>query len=185
MNSVISISGPPGSGKSSVAQMLAAQLGYALVQYDDFSGLTSATTERVQDWVLDDMPFEALFIAEFRENILELRASGPVIAETPLGPLHRVEGLQIDFSIWLDCDHDIALARALSKIIEQETWRSGEELAVWANGYLQSYLEFVARAVRYQRKTVMPKCMLRLDANAPLEDVLGHALDAVRDHMCG
>jgi shikimate kinase len=185
MNPVISISGPPGCGKSSVAQMLSAQLGYPLVQYDDYFGLTSAATEMVEDWVLQNMPLETLFIAEFREKIFDLCASGPVIAETPLGPLHSIEGLHVDFSIWLDCDHDIALARALSKIIEHETWPSGQELAVWANGYLQSYLDFVAKAVRHQRKTVMPKCMLILDAHAPLGEVFARALDGVRNHMCG
>jgi adenylate kinase family enzyme len=183
MNSVISISGPPGSGKSSVAQAIAKLLCCELVHYDDYPSLTSATTDEIQKWVIEDMPFAALFIADFKDRVMELRISSSVIVETPLGPLHEAEGLHVDFSIWLECDYDIALTRALSKILEQENWSSNDEMREWAHGYLQSYLDFVAQAVRNQRKTVRPKCMLVLDAHAPLGEVIEQALEGVRAHM--
>lgn len=181
MNPVISISGPPGSGKSALGTALASRFSCEFVCYDDYPGLTSAGMDRVEAWMNAGMPLEALFIEDFRNAVLEARRLQPVIIESPLGPFHQQEDLSVDLAIWLDCDFDIALSRALLKILADDDWQGSNELRLWTTGYLHSYLEFVSLAVRRQRDTVRPQCNLVLDAHLPLPELVEQAVARVGD----
>lgn len=180
MYPVISISGPPGSGKTALCEALAGIFSCEVIRYDDYPGLTSSDMDQVQEWMKSDMPFEALFIEDFREKILDTRVSKPVIFESPLGPLHGQEGVTVDLSIWLDCGPDIALARALLKILNEDEWANSGELLRWTNGYLRSYLDFVSLAIRKQSDMVRPHCGVVLDSNVELPSLVANAAEAIR-----
>lgn len=163
MHPLVSISGIPGSGKSTLLAGLARRTGWQTVAFDDFDGLTSWPADAVQAWVAAGMPPEQAFSPGFRDAVLAAAGRGPVLIETPFGPLHRHEGVPVTRAIWLRCDPDIALARAFLSQVDADGWDSMQEARAWAAGYLATYSAFVSRAVRHLMATVAPLCDLDVD----------------------
>lgn len=176
---LVSISGIPGSGKSLLLSGLQKALGWDVLRYDDFDGMTSQPPEVVQAWVTAGMPVEQVFIPEFRTKVRGMLAVGPVLIETPFGPLHRREGLPVSGSIWLDCAADLALSRAFLKQLSDDGWRSVPDVQAWAAQYLLAYPSFVRGAIDHQISTVSPLCDVVLDAGQSPEKILDRALVAM------
>lgn len=169
---LVSISGIPGSGKSTLLEGLSVRLRWQTAQFDDFVGLTSQPIEVLEAWIQSGMPVEKAFIPEFRNHVLNMLMNGPVLIETPFGPLHRLEGLPITTSIWLSCEPDIAISRVLLKALQDTDWQSVVETHDWIKNYLSAYLALVNLPIRHQIKTVAPKCDLVIDATERSENMI-------------
>lgn len=185
MHLLIAVSGFPGSGKTSLVSGIAKEKGWAHIHYDEFDGMTSRAPEEVTAWISAGMPLEDLLIADFRSKVLSALEIGPVIVETPLGRLHEAEGLVVDLSIWLDCDYDVALARAFLKEVTSSDWANFAQLQDWAKSYLVAYQNFVAQSLRKQASVVKPLADVVLDASfQPTEIILSAALFEIEQLIC-
>jgi len=184
MKTLITVSGFPGSGKTSLVSSIAKEKGWVQIHYDDFDGMTSRSPEEVLDWIAVGMPLEELFIMDFRSQVLKALEIESVIVETPLGRLHETEGLPVDLSIWLECEYDVALARAFLKEISSPDWLNIEQLQDWAKGYLVSYPGFVAQTLRNQASVVKPLADVVLDTSfQPPSKILSSALLEIDRHI--
>jgi hypothetical protein len=180
-HALVSISGIPGSGKSLLLSGLQKTLRWQVLRFDDFDGLTSQPPDVVRAWVEAGMPVEQAFIPAFRNSVLDMLAAGPVLMETPFGPLHLRENLPVTRSIWLDCPADLALCRAFLKEISGDGWQSVRDMQGWAAAYLTAYPAFVRAAITHQICTVSPLCDVVLDASQSPGAILDGALVAMSD----
>jgi len=184
MNTLIAVSGFPGSGKTSLVCSIAKEKGWARIHYDDFDGMTSRSPENVLDWIAAGMPLDELFIMDFRSQVLNALEIGSVVVETPLGRLHETEGLPVDLSIWLECEYDVALARAFLKEITSSDWPNIAQLQDWAKGYLAAYPSFVAQTLRKQASVVKPLADVVLDTSfQPSTKILSDALFEINRYI--
>ena len=167
---IVSISGFPGSGKSTLCRRLLSEYDIDHIAYDDFETLTSRSAHELEDWIDAGMPLEALRQPEFTACVVSSACKRPVLIETPLGPLHDIEGIDTEVSIWLDIDLDIALLRAVHKVVSEE-WLSVSLLQSWLSGYHDAYTAFVRPGLIAQRQQVGDKCSTVLNARLSPNDI--------------
>lgn len=167
LHPIFTVSGPPGSGKSTLCNRLANTLGYSYIAFDDYSGITSVPLDQIFRWINDGSCFDELLSEDFRIAALSASQRRPVIAETPFGPLHEKDNLIISRSIWLDIDCDIALARVLKKEILSQDWSNINQLQNWTEQYLNHYQYFVHDLLVKQYSIIKPICSASIDATLP------------------
>ena len=182
MYPIVSISGFPGSGKSTICRSMRDTLELHYVDYDCFGALTNASPDILHDWIKAGMPYEALFSTEFSERVIEASRISPVLIETPLGPLHGADGIKVSLSIWLDVALDIALLRALTKVINED-WGSIRELRSWDSGYQTAYEAFVRTSLLMQQQNVGSRCDVTVQASRPSTDIAHQLCKEIADHL--
>lgn len=175
LHPIFTVSGPPGSGKSTLCERLARSLGYSYIAFDDHSNMTKLPIDQVFKWINDGGHFDELFTEDFRLAVLQASQTKPVIAETPFGPLHENGDFTISRSIWLHIDYDIALARVLKKEIRSEDWSNINQLQSWLEHYLNHYQSFVHDLLVKQYSIIKPICSVSIDANQPEDSVFKEA----------
>ncbi|BAU91123.1 hypothetical protein MPPM_2518 [Methylorubrum populi] len=137
---VLAVSGPPGSGKTTLSHALSARLGGApVLSYDAYETVTGWPPERVAAWLADGAPLDAVPVPGLAEDLARLRRGEPVpdrerggtlrlprrgpraaiVLDTLLGRAHPGTGAQIDHLVWLDLPLDVALARKLRSFTEE------------------------------------------------------------------
>ena len=176
---VVSVSGPPGAGKSTLARRLAASLGADFVQYDDFEIITSWPPERVENWLDRGSPFDEAIAPGLYEHLLGL--DGLVVFETPFGRACPQIGPMIDASVWLDCPLDLALARKLSTLVQ--SGGGDPHLAAILSGWLGAYEGFTRRALLVQGEKVRPLADLHLSATEAPENIVSSVLSFINRHL--
>lgn len=179
MLKVISISGPPGSGKSSLALALAQAFDCPVVGYDDFEVMTSWPMEAVAAWLDDGAPMSAVRAPGLREAIL--RHEECVIFETPFGRTCPIAGDLVSLSIWLDCPDDVALARKLGALAEAAGDDPG--FAPWLAGWLTAYTKLTRRALQIQRERVRDCADFCLNAGEDAKTVANLAIMSVKNAL--
>lgn len=162
--SLIAVSGPIGSGKSTLSRHLAEKHRATLVEFDRFELMTRKGPEEVAAWLergADYAEIPAPGLAEALDAGLQL---GDVILDTPLGRADPQIGHRIDVSIWLDCPADIAMARKLGQFAKSVP--NGQEAGFvnWAQNYLDAYARIVAPALSIQLNRVAPLADAKVDA---------------------
>jgi uridine kinase len=178
MYPIVSISGFPGSGKSTLCRKVSERLDFYYLDYDDFGTLTNASPDVLNDWLEAGMPYKALFSDKFTERVVEASRTSPVIIETPLGPSHGEDGIKVSLSVWLEVDLDIALLRALNKVFD-EGWTSIQELQSWFSGYHTAYVTFVRNSLLRQQQTVGARCDCIVEASRPIDDVVSETCASI------
>lgn len=176
MPSVIAISGPPGSGKTTLALALADALAdAAFIHMDNYEQMTRKPLDEVARWMEQGAPFEGVPMPGLDEHLALLKAGHPVIDpatrvtlrparyivfETQFGRAHPGTGRHIDLLVWLDTPADVALARTLRTHTSAACRAAGDAdcagRMIWLDGYLDGYLRLVARLVILQRDRVRP-----------------------------
>lgn len=168
---LISVSGPIGSGKSTISRYLATSLGAQLVEYDQFEQMTRKLPEDVARWLASGADYAQIPAPGLEAAVRDALMNGDVIFDTPLGRADPVLGPRIDVSIWLDCAADISLARKMQQLASSVPEGQEAGFANWARAYLAAYPKIVAPAQFVQRKKVAPAASLRVDAEAPLDKI--------------
>jgi hypothetical protein len=187
---VVAVAGPIGSGKSSLARALAAQLGDACTLHmDDYERMTREPMERVQRWAERGADFDELAVPLLGEHLARLKAGEPlrniaprkyIVFETQFGRAHTDTGRLIDFLIWLDVPPEVALARKLKAFAGEalRDERPRDRLA-WLEAYLGNYLGLVRRLLVLQTERVRPQADLLLDGSGALEPMVARAREQV------
>lgn len=197
---VIAVSGPPGSGKSSLAVALARRLGGApVVSYDSYEQITGRPAAEVEGWLTTGADIGAIPVPGLVEDLASLksgeavpdraggrsrRAMDFVVFDTLIGKAHPPTAGLIDALLWIDLPLDIALARKIRRTIADERGRRGRRdfdgLTEWLDGYLAHYQRFVRKAYLMQRVRVAPGADHVLDGQMPAETVAERAEAFVR-----
>lgn len=170
---VVAVSGPPGSGKSTLVARLARETGARIVAFDDHERITSRSPAEIAAWLDEGAPLDAVEAPGLREALLAARAMGGLtLFETQFGRALPMTADLIDHAVWLDCPKDLALARKLAAILKDAHATGGPESRVlpWIEGYLQAYAFMVRRSLEMQESRVKPLCESVVStAEGPLE----------------
>lgn len=173
---IISVSGPPGAGKSTLVRGLAAAMGGVVVEYDDFEQITRWPPDKVIAWLDAGAPLEAAIAPGLYDALMA--QSGLVLLATPFGRACPETGGLIAASVWLECPDDVALARKLSALAACNQENRG--FAALMLGWLQAYEAFTRRALAVQRARVKPTADFELDVLDAPERVLSRCFLAVK-----
>ena len=152
---ILSISGVPGAGKSTVAHLLAHQIGATVVAWDDFETMTHRDPDQIAEWIARGAPFDEIEAPGLVDRLQ--RTEGTVIFDGLLGPAWTPVAPLISHAIWLDCPLDIALSRKVAQMLREV----GPD---WVVGYLNEYSHIVAPALRIQMTKVPGLCSFKIDA---------------------
>ncbi|HET7365580.1 MAG TPA: hypothetical protein VFJ70_18580 [Burkholderiales bacterium] len=187
---VVAVSGPTGSGKTSLAQGLVAQLGDACALHmDDYERMTREPIGDVQRWAERGANFDELAVPLLGEHLARLKAGQPVrdimprkyiVFETQFGRRHTATSGLIDLLIWIDVPLELALARKLKAFASDALADTKpRDRLVWLDAYLGNYLALVRRLLVLQAERVRPQADLVLDGSGALEPMVARAHEYV------
>lgn len=189
---IVAVAGPPGCGKSSLVNSVAATLGHAAVlEFDEFETLTTVPAESMAAWQAEGGSFSALQVPGLAGTLEALKrgeavraprsgrriAPRPLILfEMPLGRAYPPTRSLIDALAWIELPPEVALARALIAICSAPQ----KPPHAWLVRYLEDYVRFTRIALAQQREQVLPGADITLDGQCPLAELSNIFLEWVR-----
>ena len=166
---LIAISGPPGSGKSTLCRHLLHQLPTSIyVSMDDFQLMTDWDPSTLKNWLQHGADYNKLPMpgleACLRDAIkaqddLSRNFDGLdriVFLESHLGRATYALARLVNYVVWIDCDLDICLARALLSIIEQQSSQvsNASSNRCEVSYYLKHYIALTSELLRLQQRRI-------------------------------
>lgn len=189
---VIAISGPPGSGKTTLTEALAHRLGDAAVlTMDHYQSMTRMPIEDVERWRARGANLDELPVGPLAEHLASLKqgrsvvdpATGAVIAssayivfDTHFGRAHQATGGLIDLLVWLDTPPDIALARNLRgflrPLLGPRPPEQTRDRLHWIDRYLDNYETVVSALLRSQAARIRPGADVLIESHCATSDAV-------------
>ncbi len=188
MNKVIAISGPPGSGKTSLMFELSKRIPGAFMDYDNYQNITEHSARGISSWMQEGADYSDFVIPALAEDLRRLKTGESVIEpdtdreiapqdhiffETPLGREHKETGRLIDVLVWIDVPLDVALARNIKAF--NELFLSHDHLKQlkddlgWLDTYLANYLQHTRAMLISQRQKIKKTSDIIIDGETTLE----------------
>ena len=189
---VIAISGPPGSGKTTLAEALSRRLGDAAVlTMDHYQRMTQMPIEEVERWRSRGADIDELPVGPLAEHLDALKqgrgvkdpATGAAIVprrfivfDTHFGRAHTSTGALIDRLVWLDTPPDIALARNLrgflKPLLEPSPPDRARDRLQWVDRYLEQYESVVSGLLHMQAARIRPGADLLIPSRCTTSDAV-------------
>lgn len=182
---IITISGYPGGGKTTLANALRDRLGVPALHYDDYETMTGMAPAAVRDWIGRGSDYDEIELGGLIRDMRRLAVAEPrpkcVVLDTLLGRAHRATGELIHTSIWIDTPPDIALARRIREAAGRARAAPGEAEAFtgWLESYLAHYADFTADTYVVQQQRVRPMADIVLDGRLAPERLAEQAASAI------
>lgn len=196
MNRVIGIAGPPGCGKSTLAEALTELIDDAVyIGMDQYQQFTSRPLEQVmQEWTesggnytVFEMPELSERLAEFKNENAEKEAIA--IFETHFGRAHEATGSYIDDLVWIDLPLDLAFSRSIIRVIddiqlnrESASLQDLQDGIDWLDGYVKNYHQHV-HYLLLQQQEIRLAADLMLDGAQSPEVMTQKAIDYLKQHV--
>jgi len=169
---VISVSGPPGAGKTALSEQLALGLGAQVVSYDDFELMTRQPVAKTLDWLRRGAPYDEVETPGLAEALATARAKGVVVFDTPLGRAHPETGGAIDIALWIECPLDVALARKIRQLSEHVPSAQSAQFVEWLSAYLGHYEAIIRPACQIQKNRVGDTSDMVVQATTELAEIV-------------
>ncbi|BFM15346.1 hypothetical protein R50073_15290 [Maricurvus nonylphenolicus] len=180
-NKVIGICGPPGCGKSTLANLLQDKIPLAKrIDIDNYQSFTQQSLNELDQWVKDGADYNLFQLPELVSALDRQPTETPLIFETHFGRGHQASGQYIDTLIWIDIPLDIALARNLQKFSQQfseairidaDKDQIHQQQLTWLSQYLQGYTSSIRHTLTLQRQYIRPEADIFLDGTLPAEQL--------------
>ena len=180
MSYIIGVSGPPGSGKTTLTDALSQSFDdMSVIYFDHYQSVVHKSAQEIVAWIDAGADYDTFKLPELVEDLALLKQgqsiinpiNGNTIKATPIvffetlfARAHHATGQYIDRLIWLDTPLDIALARtinasnaliqtniAASQLTKRMTIDLQEHFR-WQNNYIKSYLGFVSKTLHIQQQ---------------------------------
>jgi uridine kinase len=166
MTIVIAISGPPGSGKSTLCKLLASYFkSSTYLSMDEYQVMTDWDPITLHRWLQQGADYNQLPMPGLAQSLQSaIRSQAQihgdmsqklVFLESHLGRETISLADLVNYVVWIDCDLDLCLARALLAMANDSIPYQSENISVQAiTYYLQQYLSLTSHLLRLQRSRI-------------------------------
>ena len=180
---VISISGHPGSGKTTLVKALAQHYGVPALFYDDYETITAQPPARIEQWIARGSPYDEIDLKPLLTALEQTALAKPrfILLDTLLGRAHRATGEHITLSLWLDVPAEVALARQMGEAAARVAGDIGRarDFARWTEAFAQQFERFVAHTYLIQRERVRTQADVLLSRWSDQRAVVSEAIEAI------